>query len=185
MPASRNQPTTTDPADSPEKGVLFRLLLAGGRDASQVYTAIQEIQSMAGESAVTQLTGLIQTTATELEARLQASLAEQSTRFQTALAEQSTRFQTALAEQGARFQIALAKQGAQFEAALAEQGAQFQAALAKQGAQFQAALTEMDTRLTARLSFRCPYLDGGIADAPRPVERDRTPARRPTDSGGD
>ena len=58
----------------PESGALFRLLVAGNRDAGQVYTAVREIESMAGQTAVQQLTALIRATAAEQTAQFQTGL---------------------------------------------------------------------------------------------------------------
>ena len=81
MPKSRNEPETTDPVELPEAGTLFGLLLGRG-DAPQVYTAMREIQAMAGKSVVVELTGLIRTIAAEQSAQFQAAFAEQGARIQ-------------------------------------------------------------------------------------------------------
>ena len=59
------------PSPSPEAGALFQVLTHRKGDPEQVYTAIREVESMAGQGVVTRLTALIQTTAAEQNAQFQ------------------------------------------------------------------------------------------------------------------
>lgn len=65
------QKTTVAAPQSPEAGALFQVLTSRKGVPEQVYTAIGEIESMAGQGVVTQLTALIQTTAAEQNAQFQ------------------------------------------------------------------------------------------------------------------
>lgn len=59
---------TPGPPDSgPAGGALFRALLAAGVEPAAAYTAVREMESMAGQSVVTQLGAQIQGLATTLE----------------------------------------------------------------------------------------------------------------------
>ena len=51
---------TLGPPGSPAGGALFRALLAAGVDPAAAYTAVREMESMAGQSVVTQLGAQIQ-----------------------------------------------------------------------------------------------------------------------------
>ena len=58
MPDVQSERTQGKPDAPPESGALFRLLVTGNRDAGQVETAVREVESMAGQTAVQQLTAL-------------------------------------------------------------------------------------------------------------------------------
>ena len=62
-------PTPT-PNEEPRTGALFQVLITGERDPTAIYTAIREVESMAGQSVVTQLSSQIETVGSRLEARL-------------------------------------------------------------------------------------------------------------------
>ena len=69
-------PTPT-PNEEPGAGALFQILVTGDRDPTAIYTAIREVESMAGRSVATQmsseiaqLSSQIKTVADRLEARL-------------------------------------------------------------------------------------------------------------------
>ncbi len=81
MPEVRSENAEGKSDAPPESGALFRLLAAGNRDAGQVYTAVREIESMAGQTVVQQLTALIQTTAAEQNANLQTATVQLSARI--------------------------------------------------------------------------------------------------------
>ena len=81
MPESRVETPDGDASDTSGGSALFRLLLTRGDDAEQVYTAMREIGSMAGATAVQQLTALIQATAAEQNANLQTMGAQLSSRI--------------------------------------------------------------------------------------------------------
>ena len=68
MPATQKNPLPPTPTES---GALFQVLMSRKGDPAQVYTAIREIETMAGQSVVAQLTALIQTTAAEQNAQFQ------------------------------------------------------------------------------------------------------------------
>ena len=53
------------------------------RDPRQVYTAMREVESMAGQGVVAQLTALIRTTAAEQTTQFQAAIAELAAQLQT------------------------------------------------------------------------------------------------------
>lgn len=55
------------PPGSPAGGALFRALLAAGVAPAAAYTAVREMESMAGQSVVTQLGAQIQGLATTLD----------------------------------------------------------------------------------------------------------------------
>ena len=69
------------PSQSPKAGALFQVLTRRKSDPEQVYTAIREIESMAGQSVVAQLTALIRTTAAEQNTQFQAAIAELTARI--------------------------------------------------------------------------------------------------------
>ena len=81
MPETQKQPVAP-PSPSPEAGALFQVLTHRKGDPEQVYTAIREVETMAGQSVVTQLTALIRTTAAEQNAQLQAAIAELTARIE-------------------------------------------------------------------------------------------------------
>ena len=69
-------PTST-PNEEPRTGALFQVLVTGERDPTAIYTAMREVESMAGRSVVTQmsseiaqLSSQIETVGSRLEARL-------------------------------------------------------------------------------------------------------------------
>ena len=64
------------PPEAAESGTLFQVLTSRKTDPGQVYTAIREIESMAGQSVVVQLSALVRTTAAEQTAQFQAAMAE-------------------------------------------------------------------------------------------------------------
>ena len=77
MPDHTPGSTTQTPNQEPGTGALFQVLVTGERDPTAIYTAIQEVESMAGRSVVTQmsseiaqLSSQIKTVADRLEARL-------------------------------------------------------------------------------------------------------------------
>ena len=59
--------TPGPPNSGPAGGALFRALLAAGVEPAAAYTAVREMESMAGQSVVTQLGAQIQGLATTLE----------------------------------------------------------------------------------------------------------------------
>ena len=66
---------TLGPPGFPAGGALFRALLAAGVDPAAAYTAVREMESMAGQSVVTQLGAQIQagqSVVTQLGAQIQA-----------------------------------------------------------------------------------------------------------------
>ena len=82
MPEAHKESIPTTPNPPPGAGALFRLLTKGNGAPEEVYTAMREVETMAGQSVVAQLTALIQTTASEQTAQFQAALAEQNSQFQ-------------------------------------------------------------------------------------------------------
>ena len=68
MPETQKNPL---PPAATESGALFQSLMSRKGDPAQVYTAIREVKSMAGQSVVAQLTSLIQTTAAKQNAQFQ------------------------------------------------------------------------------------------------------------------
>ena len=66
-PGDSDAGTSAPPGSGPEGGALFRALLAAGVDPAAAYTAVREMESMAGQSVVTQLGTQIQGLATTLE----------------------------------------------------------------------------------------------------------------------
>ena len=76
MPETQKESMATTPSRPPEAGALFQVLTSRKADARQVYTAIRELESMAGRGVVAELTALIRTTSTEQTAQFQAALAE-------------------------------------------------------------------------------------------------------------
>ena len=78
MPETQKNPLPPAPT---EARALFRVLASRTGDPEQVYTAIREVELMAGQSVVAQLTALIQTTAAEQTAQFQAAMAELSGRI--------------------------------------------------------------------------------------------------------
>ena len=63
--------TSAPPDSGPEDGALFRALLTAGVEPAAAYTAVREMESMAGQSVVTQLGAQIQALADRLENRLE------------------------------------------------------------------------------------------------------------------
>ena len=68
-------PTPT-PNEEPRTGALFQVLVTGERDPTAIYTAMREVESMAGRSVVTQMSSeiaqlscQIETVGSRLEAR--------------------------------------------------------------------------------------------------------------------
>ena len=59
--------TTGPPGSGSAGGALFRALLAAGVEPAAAYTAVREMESMAGQSIVTQLGAQIQGLATTLD----------------------------------------------------------------------------------------------------------------------
>ena len=83
MPETQNDPLAAASPETPEAGALFQLLLSGKGDPRQVYTAMREVESMAGQGVVAQLTALIRTTAAEQTTQFQAAIAELAAQLQT------------------------------------------------------------------------------------------------------
>ena len=83
MPETQNDPSAAASPETPEAGALFQLLLSGKGDPRQVYTAMREVESMAGQGVVAQLTALIRTTAAEQTTQFQAAIAELTAQLQT------------------------------------------------------------------------------------------------------
>ena len=94
MPETQTEPPAPAPPETPEAGALFQLLLSGKGDPGQIYTAMREVESMAGQSVVAQLTALIRTTAAEQTAQFQAAIAERTAPLQAAIAELTAQLQT-------------------------------------------------------------------------------------------
>lgn len=74
--------TPGPPGSGSTGGALFRALLAAGVEPAAAYTAVREMESMAGQSVVTQLGAQIQGLATTLE-RLENRLENVETRLET------------------------------------------------------------------------------------------------------
>ncbi len=91
-----------DPATASGTGALFEVLTTGERDPARIYTAIREVENMAGQSVVAQLTALNHATTAELTARLRAGLTEVKTELRrellAAMAEHKSDLQEAMAE---------------------------------------------------------------------------------------
>ena len=83
MPETQTEPPAPGPPETPEAGALFQLLLSGKGDPRQVYTAMREVESMAGQGVVAQLTALIRTTAAEQTTQFQAAIAALTAQLQT------------------------------------------------------------------------------------------------------
>ena len=83
MSEIQEHPPPPGPTERPEAGALFQLLTSGNRDSGQVYTAIREIESMAGQSVVAQLTALIRSTAAEQTSQFQAAIGDVDSRLTT------------------------------------------------------------------------------------------------------
>ena len=81
MPETQETAVAAAPSQSSEAGALFQVLTSRKGVPEQVYTAIREIESMAGQSVVAQLTALIQTTAAQQNAQFQAAVAELTARI--------------------------------------------------------------------------------------------------------
>ena len=94
MPETQHQPEPAASPGAPKAGALFELLTTGKGDSGQVYTAIREVESMAGQSVVEQLQAHIRTTAAEQSAQFQAVMAELRAQFQAAMADQNAQLQT-------------------------------------------------------------------------------------------
>lgn len=93
MPATQKNPLPTAPQAASESGALFQSLVSRQNDPEQVYTAIREIESMAGQSVVVQLTALVRTTAAEQAAQFQAAIAESAAPLQAAIGELAAQVQ--------------------------------------------------------------------------------------------
>jgi len=63
--------TPGPPGSGPVGGALFRALLAAGVDPAAAYTAVREMESMAGQSVVAELGAQIQSFAGEVRSDLQ------------------------------------------------------------------------------------------------------------------
>ena len=63
--------TPGPPGSGPAGGALFRALLAAGVDPAAAYTAVREMESMAGQSVVAELGAQIQSFAGEVRSDLQ------------------------------------------------------------------------------------------------------------------
>ena len=59
--------TSAPPGSGPAGGALFRALLAAGVEPAPAYTAVREMESMAGQSVVAQLSAQIQGLAATLD----------------------------------------------------------------------------------------------------------------------
>ena len=81
MPEAHKESIPTMPNPPPGAGALFRLLTKGNGAPEEVYTAMREVETMAGQSVVAQLTALIQTTAAEQTAQFQTALTDVSGRI--------------------------------------------------------------------------------------------------------
>jgi len=73
--------TPGPPGSGPTGGALFHALLAAGVDPAAAYTAVREMESMAGQSVVTQLGAQIQGLATTLD-RMATRLENVETRLE-------------------------------------------------------------------------------------------------------
>ena len=71
MPETRNHPETPAPPAGPATSPLFHLLLAADRNPEAVYTAVREIESMAGQNAIAQLGAQIHALDAKLSAQIQ------------------------------------------------------------------------------------------------------------------
>ena len=94
MPETQQEPVAGDPSRTTEAGALFQLLISRKGDPKQVYTAMREVESMAGQSVVAQLTALIRTTAAEQTTQFQAAITERTAPLQAAIAELTVQLQT-------------------------------------------------------------------------------------------
>ena len=63
--------TLGPPGSAPAGGALFRALLAAGVEPAAAYTAVREMESMAGQSVVAELSAQIQSFASEVRKDLQ------------------------------------------------------------------------------------------------------------------
>ena len=76
-------PTPT-PNEEPRTGALFQVLVTGERDPTAIYTAMREVESMAGRSVVTQMSSEIAQLSSQIEtvaSRLEAGLDSVDRRF--------------------------------------------------------------------------------------------------------
>ena len=74
--------TPGPPGSGPVGGALFRALLAAGVEPAAAYTAVREMESMAGQSVVTQLGAQIQGLAATLD-RMETRLENVETRLES------------------------------------------------------------------------------------------------------
>ena len=68
---------------APAEGALFDLLVSGGHRPAAAYTAVREIEAMAGQSVVTELRAEIRTVAQELRAEIRSAVQELRTEIHT------------------------------------------------------------------------------------------------------
>ena len=81
LPGDSAVETPGPPGSGPAGGALFRALLAAGVEPAAAYTAVREMESMAGQSVVTQLGAQIQGLATTLD-RMATRLENLETRLE-------------------------------------------------------------------------------------------------------
>lgn len=93
MPETQKNPLPPASAAATEAGALFHVLTSRKTDPERVYTAIREVESMAGQSVVAELTALIRTTAVEQAAQFQAAIAESTAPLQAAIGELAAQVQ--------------------------------------------------------------------------------------------
>ena len=82
LPGDSAVETPGPPGSGPAGGALFRALLAAGVEPAAAYTAVREMESMAGQSVVTQLGVQIQGLATTLD-RMATRLENVETRLES------------------------------------------------------------------------------------------------------
>ena len=70
-PGDSDAETSAPPGSRPEGGALFGVLMAAGVDPGAAYTAVREMESMAGRSVVAELGGQIRSFASEVRSDLQ------------------------------------------------------------------------------------------------------------------
>lgn len=76
MAESPAETPTEERPTAPVKGALFDLLVSGDRQPRSVHTAVREIESMAGQSVVTETRAEIRTVAQEHRAEMQTMAQE-------------------------------------------------------------------------------------------------------------
>ena len=76
MSESPTERTPEESSVAPAQGALFDVLVGGDRRPRAAYTAIREIEAMAGQSVVTELRAEIRSVAQEFRAEIQSAVQE-------------------------------------------------------------------------------------------------------------